>query len=544
MELQNKPFYLNEKQIAWVENTLNKMTTNQKAGQLFCILGDLYDEKKLNDLVLKYQIGGILLRPDAREVVRDRFRALDALSDIPLLHAANMEDGGTGAVCDGTQLGCNMQIAAAGDPVWAKRLAEICVEEGRSAGINWTFSPVTDIDMNFRNPITNTRTFGSNPETVKTMSLAYMETVQNGKIAACAKHFPGDGVDYRDHHLHPTVNSLPADEWYASYGAVYKTLIDAGLLSIMTGHILQPNVAKEINPSLADKDILPSSLSKELLTGVLREKFGFNGLITTDATIMGGYTQAMERKMAIPGTIAAGCDMILFNTDFEQDFGFLISGIEDGLVSMARLDEAVTRVLALKAHLASVQELPQQLSDYSLWQKECADQSVTLVKNTQAILPVTPEKTPDVRVIMLGKDECPQGRISEIICKELNENGFKPYVYVPEQDNMHGVPQTAGQLDLYIANYECFSDQTTIRISWNRKFALDLPRFIHETPSIFISFANPYHLQDVPYIKTYINAYCANETTIRSTVEKLVGRQEFCGISPVDAFCGLPDTRL
>jgi len=546
MELQSKPFYLKENQIAYIENVLQEMTTRQKAGQLFCVLGDLYTAEKLNDLVHTYQIGGVLLRPDSKKVISERFYELNELADIPLLRAANMEEGGAGAVSDGTQLANNMQIAAAGDPLWASRLASVCAAEGRKAGINWTFSPVADIDMNFRNPITNTRTFGSSEETVKTMSLAYMQTVQKGGIAACAKHFPGDGVDYRDHHLHPTINSLPADKWYSSYGDVYKTLIDAGLLSIMAGQILQPNVAKEINPDLTDKDILPASLSKELLTGVLRDKFGFNGVITTDATIMGGFTQPMERRKAIPCAIAAGCDMILFNTDFEQDFEYLMSGIQEGLVSLQRIDDAVKRILALKVHLEGIPELPGQVEDHSVlrWQKECADQSITLVKNTQDILPLRPEITPVVRIIMLGKDECREGPVSGIICKELILNGFEPFVYSPDQDDMHGIPRSVGQLDLYVANYECFSDQTTIRINWSSKFALDLPRFLQETPSIFISFANPYHLQDVPYIKTFINAYIANETTIKSAVGKLTGKQDFCGISPVDAFCGLPDTRI
>ena len=134
--------------------------------------------------------------------------------------------------------------------------------------------------MNFRNPITNTRTFGADVERVLRNSEIYVETVQKAGLMACCKHFPGDGVDYRDQHLHPTYNSLGADEWRGSYGRIYKSLIDGGLMSVMVGHICQPALAMEKDPGLSFADVLPASLSRELLTGVLREEFGFNGLIT------------------------------------------------------------------------------------------------------------------------------------------------------------------------------------------------------------------------------------------------------------------------
>lgn len=176
-----------------------------------------------------------------------------------------------------------------------------------------------------------------------------MDTLTKSGLAACCKHFPGDGVDYRDQHLHPSYNNLTAAEWRKTYGRIYKTLIDRGLVSVMVGHICQPALSMEKNPELAFEDVLPASLSRELLTGVLREELGFNGLITTDATIMGGYCQAMERRRAIPTSIAAGCDMLVFSTDIYEDLGYMREGLENGLLSRERLNEAVTHVLALKA---------------------------------------------------------------------------------------------------------------------------------------------------------------------------------------------------
>lgn len=119
--------------------------------------------------------------------------------------------------------------------------------------MNWNFAPVVDIDMNFRNPITNVRTFGSDVDKVRENACAYVETLQEHGMAAACKHFPGDGVDYRDQHLHPSYNSLSAKDWYDTYGSVYQAVINAGLMSIMVGHIVQPNVIKDINPEAEEK---------------------------------------------------------------------------------------------------------------------------------------------------------------------------------------------------------------------------------------------------------------------------------------------------
>lgn len=549
MDLTQKPFFLRNDQIDHLEGLLARMTTHEKAGQVFCVLGDVYPAETLNLMVKEYGIGGILFRPDTIDNIKMKYRCLDSESKIPLLKAANLEEGGCGAILEGTRFASQMQIAATNQTAWAAMLGKISAQEGRSVQINWTFSPVVDIDMNYLNPITNVRTFGRDVQVVKQMCLATMEAIQSHPMAACAKHFPGDGVDYRDHHLHPTYNSLTADEWYASYGEIYQAMIDKGLMTIMAGHILQPNVSKNVNPSLTNEECLPASLSKELLQGVLRGKFGFNGIITSDATIMGGFTQVMSRSKAIPSTIANGCDVILFNTCFNEDFDYLLAGIESGLLTMERLDEAVLRILALKAKLGLFESIPletkKEVLDIAELQTQCARQAITLVKDIDHCLPLNKDTSPDVRVIMLGDDHCPDGSIKEIAANILQSRGFTTSFFNIEKEELNGSSNLAkNRVTLYLANCEPKSDLTTVRLFWNSKFALDIPRYIHEEKSIFISFSNPYHLQDVPRIRTYINAYAATGATIEASLLKLIGEQEFTGISPVDAFCGLPDTRF
>ena len=545
VDVQAKPFHLSDAQAQWVARTLAGMSTEEKVGQLFLVMGGDYAPDVLADMVRRGRVGGVLFRPEPAEVIRARYAPLDRAARIPLLKAANLEEGGAGAITDGTLFGWPMLVAASPDEEDATRFGWVCAAEGRSVGVNWTFSPVCDIDMNDLNPITNVRTCGSDPERVMRRTELFMRAVQESGMAACAKHFPGDGVDDRDQHLHPTYNTLSAQRWRETYGRVYARLIDGGLMSVMAGHIVQPALEMEKNPSLTFADCLPGSLSRELLTDVLRGELGFNGVIATDATIMGGYCMAMERRRAIPTSIAAGCDMLVFTTGFDEDFAYLMEGVRSGLVSAQRLDDAVTRVLALKARLCDAPPCA-PVTEAAAWHRACAGRAVTLVKQTQPdALPVTPERYPQVRLIALGRRQTPDGDIVDIAADWLERAGFAVERYDPYADELHGTSQLPrGRLTLYLANYEQASNQTTVRIRWCEKHALDTPRFVNEEMCVMVSLANPYLLRDAPRVRTYVNAYTATRATIEAALERLCGMAPFTGESPVDAFCGRMDTRL
>lgn len=543
MDLKAMPFYLTQQQEDWVNSTLSALSEEEKLHQLFCVLGDASTPEKLDRLVAR-GIGGVLFRPVRTSAeIAAHFERLDALAKYPLLHAANLEEGGAGCASDGTYFANQLQIAASADCGDAARFAQVCAAEGQQAAINWTFSPVADIDMNFRNPITNCRTYGSDAGRVERLACAYVENVQAAGMAACAKHFPGDGVDYRDQHLHPTYNSLTAEEWRASYGKIYRAMIEQGLLSVMVGHICQPAMEAEHTPGLRPEEALPASLSRGLLAGVLRGELGFNGVITTDATIMGGYTMAMERARAIPASFAAGCDMIVFSTDIEEDISYLREGLHSGLVTGERIDEAVTRILALKAKVC-VPVKPEPVP-VGQWRKECADRSVTLVKDNAGIMPITTRAYPRIRLALAGADQCWDGSIRQLFTEELERRGFAVEQYDPFQDDLHGTAHLpTDRLTLLVLHYPHASNQTAVRVNWCPKHAMEIPRFVHEEATVVISLANPYHLQDVPRAQTFINAYTATKATIAAVTEKLCGESLFCGENPVDPFCGLFDTHL
>lgn len=539
MDLRDKPFYLSAAEERWVYSTLAGLSEREKIGQLFCVMGGDYALDELRALVRDEGIGAVLYRPCPKAELAEKFAAIDAAARVPLLHAANLEEGGAGGISDGTYFANQLGVAAADDEDCTRHFAEVCAAEGLEAGINWTFSPVVDIDMNFRNPITNTRTFGSEPERVLKNAEIFLDAAQKAGLVACCKHFPGDGVDFRDQHLHPSYNSLPADEWRESYGKIYKALIDRGLASVMVGHICQPALSMEKNPALTFADVLPASLSRELLTGVLREELGFNGLITTDATIMGGFCQAMERRRAIPTAIAAGADMLVFSTDIREDLAYMRGGLESGILSRERLDEAVTRVLALKAVARRPNKIPEVNADE--WRRDCARKAATLVKDTQGLVPLRGFER--VRLIVLGdKTLADGGDIAKIVEAKL---ALPVELYEPFSDELHGPASLPPKrLTLVVANLPTASNQTAVRLNWSRKHALDDPRFINEEPAAMISVANPYHLQDAPRIRTYINAYTPITPALEAALDILTGDLAPTGKSPVDPFCGLPDARL
>lgn len=561
IQYKENPFYLTEEQVQWVESTYDSMSLEEKIGQLFCPIVFTKDEKELKELVETKHIGGMLYREGPGEELRQSHKILQDASKIPLLTASNLEYGGNGSAIEGTYYGREMLAAATGDVERAYQLGKVSCSEGAAVGVNWSFAPVVDLDLNYHNPITNVRTFGSDLQTVIDMGKAYIRGAKEEGVATSVKHFPGDGVDERDQHLVTSVNALSCKEWDESYGKIYKEMIEAGTLTVMAAHIALPAYEEYFDQKPCER-ILPATLSENLLKKLLREQLGFNGLIVSDATPMVGFCSAMDRATAVPLSIENGCDMFLFNRNMEEDFRLMREGYEKGILSDARLEEAVKRILATKAamHLPEKQEKGQLVPDasaldilncetYDCWAKECADEGVTLVKDIQNLLPIDPKKHKRVLLELMG-DFPSNKRVCESFVRELEARGFEVTVYEPEgfevmEDSVESF-KSRYDLIFYVGNIETASNKTVSRLNWHTMFGLgnNMPWMVHEMPALFVSVGNPYHLLDAPMIKTFVNGYCNSEYVIHAVVEKLCGDSEFKGKSPIDPFCGKPDLKL
>jgi beta-N-acetylhexosaminidase len=583
VNLKATPYNLSDSDIKWVQETISSMSIEEKIGQLFVNMGSSRTEEYLTDVLNTYHIGAVRYNPGTAEEVYDQNKILQENSKIPLLIAANTEAGGNGACKDGTEVGLEVKIGATNDEKWAYEMGRVSGVEAAAIGCNWSFAPIVDVNYNWRNPIISSRSFSSDPDLVLKLSLAYMKGIQESGIAPAAKHWPGDGVDERDQHLSFSVNSLSCEEWDATYGKVYKGLIDAGLPSMMAGHIHLPAYERFFNPGVKDEDLLPATLSKEITTDLLRGKLGFNGVVVTDASHMLGMTGAMKRSRLLPTAIAAGCDLFLFFNDPDEDFGYMMDGYKEGIITEERLQEALERILGLKASLGLHKKakteilLPKEeamakigLPENVALFNQVADRAITLVKDKQDIWPVTPEKFKRVLLVdvkgvqggfgaLIGSKE----KAVDIMKELLEAQGFEVTIWesteerimkLPEEERAAAIANVYAQkrpiselTDNYdlIINIANVNPGTVQRIVWPAsKGTPDIPFYIHEVPTIFVSVQYPYHLADVPQVKTYINTYDSRKANLEVLVEKLMGKSEFNGVSNIDVYCSFVDTHI
>ncbi|MDU5334061.1 glycoside hydrolase family 3 protein [Enterococcus sp.] len=554
LDLTKKPYHLTKEQIKLLQDKVKSMTLDEKIGQLFFVIGQDEEQMDITEFIKTYRPGGMMYRPAPAEKIKRQLATAQEASDIPLFFSANLESGGNGIITEGTWFGMPMQIAATNNATHAYELGNVAGYEAAQVGCNMSFSPIVDIDMNFRNPITNTRTFGSDQERVIEMAKAQIKGLEKNGILPVIKHFPGDGVDERDQHLLSTINSLSVDEWMHSYGKIYQTFIDQGINSIMIGHILQPAWERKLSPGLQDSELRPASASKRLIDGLLRDELGFNGLAITDATPMIGYNSILPREELLPATINAGIDMILFNKNIEEDYAFIKKALENGTLKLERVEEAVLRILATKMSSGLFEtKLAETLELHTMEHAEkaaaVAKKSVTLVKDRDQLLPLTVERYPRIRMVVLGDSDDggfkEGGKVSDIFLRQLQELGFDVTLYDRQRLDFHeifeeGVAEMKDKFDLalYIANIETASNQTTTRLDWIHLMAADAPWFMKSIPTIFVSTANPYHLFDIPAVSTYINTYTGNKASIDAVIRKMTGSEAFEGMSPVDPFCG------
>lgn len=586
VDLKAKPYFLDDEAVKWVKDTIASMTIEEKIGQLFVNMGASRTEEYLTDVVTKYKFGAVRYNPGTAKEVYDQNRILQKVSKIPMLIAANTEAGGNGACTDGTEIGNEVKIGATNDVNCAYEMGRVSGIEAAAVGCNWSFAPIVDINRNWRNPVISNRTFGDDPDRVLEFSKAYMKGFMESNMVCAMKHFPGDGIDERDQHLSNSINSYSCEEWDATFGKVYQGMIDAGVHTVMAGHIMMPAYQKHFNPTMKDEETMPATLSKELITDLLRGKLGFNGMVVTDASHMVGLTAMMKRSDILPNAIAAGCDMFLFFNDPDEDFEYMMNGYKNGVITEERLQDALERILGVKAYLGLHKKTAEEITpaeeglsvigseEFKQIAREVSDKAITLVKNIgDSPLPISPAKHKRVLLVpqesqsafaLMAHGAGSKESYVDYLKKKLEAEGFEVTIYESIIDKVKDLPkEEVGQAmkNMYAGkapitditdNYDLIIQAahvnslcaTVQRIDWKlSKGTPDIPWYVHEVPTIFISFFCPFHLADVPQVKTYINTYDKNEHTIDALVEKLMGRSEFKGIDPVDSFCGLPDTR-
>ena len=588
--MKQKPYNLTDSDIAWVENTIASMTAEEKVGQLFWQLTASQEESYLRELMEKYHLGGCRYNgmPGAKVLAQNRI--LQKYAKIPVFIACNPEQGGNGVCPDGTFVSSQVKIGATGKKEYAQAMGRVSGAQIKATGCNMAFAPVVDITYNWECEEVLARAYGNDPKMVADMGKAYMDGIhETAGIASCAKHFPGNGQDYRDAHMSNNINHFGLEDWMQSYGHVYKTLIDNGLDAIMGGHIMMPTYMQELNPDITMDEMMPATLCPEIMTGLLRDKLGFNGMVVTDASHMVAMTNRMKRKDMLPKAINAGCDMFLFFNDPEEDYNTMLDAYNTGIISEERMVEALTRILGLKAAMGlnkipkeelcgSDEALAEALTnpEFKSYAGQISKDCLTLVKyKDEGVLPLNPEKTKRVMIVNIKGADSPMAKLAafamggggqrkspvERFCDKLNAKGFDAFIYESPLDKIMKDVQ-AGKpfnLNIYFAGKNAISEFVAgqdLIISFfdvpnghpvfgMSKGGGEIPWYVHEIPVVGISVNKPTMLADAPMLRTYINTYDSNEDTMDALVDALLtGPEAFKGTDPIDAYCGMWDTHM
>ena len=523
----------------WVDTTLAALTIPQCLGQLLCPSSPRSTTEEWLALMQRVPFGTISLRGASTAETRERMQRLQAAAKVPILAGGDMEQGAN-TLTDSTEFPRPMAVGAANDVDLAHKLGQATAAEARYAGMHWTFSPVIDLNYNFRNPITNVRAISDEPERVIRIATAMIEGLQGGGLlAASAKHFPGDGMDDRDQHLVTTINNLPFADWQATYGKVWRAIIDAGVMAVMPGHISLPDYQ-----GFADRpiDALPATLDSKLLNGLLREELGFDGLIISDATGMIGMTTRVATNQRVVECIKAGCDVYLFPETI-ADYERLLDAVEDGRLSEERVREAARRVLELKArlnlHVDPFGPKPSaaDVHSHQATAQAIADKSITLLRGGD-VLPLT--LAPDSRILTVTIGANSQfnrfmpPRELVIFDEELQNRGYQvEHLLNPGDDELLA---KAGEADVVFMNLLMLPYMVMGSIDnlvghlghWRwRSLFIDHPQVC------YTAFGNPYVLHELPHIPNLIAAYSDSPASQRAAVKAWLGEITAQGDCPV-----------
>jgi len=546
--LRLAPFHLDDAAISWVRDTKSAMTLDEKVGQLFVFHSMGRDPGEL-DRLARLKPAGITRNFTADADFEAGFiTALQRQSKVPMFVSADLE-GSRMSLAFGTAVPNPLALAALDDIEASRSIARIMATEARAVGVNWSFTPVIDINAAFRSAIVATRGFGADVAVIERQALTQIAEFQAQGLAATVKHWPGEGYDDRDQHLLTTINPQSMADWQATFGRLYRAAIEAGVMAVMSAHIALPSHILAQNPDAGIEAYRPASVSRALNIDLLRGDLGFNGLIVSDATPMAGFGAWGSRAQMLPEVIEHGCDIILFSHDAEADVALITAAVADGRISAMRLDQALTRVLGLKAwaklhHGATAVNVA---AVGTVANRDAAAQITarvpTLVKDVQRLLPLSPTRHRRVLIVSTGvvMPFVPHPLPFDLP-EMLRAEGFEVTLFEPAMK-----PDPADwDLMLYLLGEETLLTRGRIFLDWARitgHFGAAMARYWHDIPTLMISFGYPYYLYDAPRAPTYVNAYTTMVPMQQAVVDCLMGRADWNRNSPVDAFCGLPDAR-
>ena len=400
------PAYLDGKYYQWADSIMTNMTIEEKIGQLLMPRGNYsgqdHNTDQLKEWVLKYKIGGLALfatHPGKQiKVVNE----LQRLSKIPLWIGQDFE-WGLGMRLDSTdRIHYNMTLGAvSGHDLIFEKIGKEIGAQCRRMGVHVNYAPVVDVNINPDNPVINFRSFGSDKEEVSRKALSIMKGIQSQGVLATAKHFPGHGDTNVDSHYDLPVISHSIDRLKSVELFPFQKLIDHGLTGVMSAHL---------NIPAFDKSSLASTFSENIITKLLKNEMGFQGLVFTDAMDMQGAVKNFPKGEAMVRALLAGNDVLETFTDVQGSFEAILGAVQNKRIPMSLLDSKVRKILAAKAwaglsksKLVKEEDLLRDLrsENIDLYNRVLAEASITCLANTKSLIPVK-DLTKKIGILSIG----------------------------------------------------------------------------------------------------------------------------------------------
>ena len=552
-----------------LKTILSKMSLREKIGQLLCVNIKGIDYNK-NDpdyqnvvrAIGEHHVGCVILFHGDVESAARLLNSLQEISTLPILVGSDIERGVGQILSGGTEFPTNMAFGATYDPLLCEMQGRIVAVEAKSVGIHISYAPVADINSNPLNPIINTRSYGEDPQRVSAFVASYIKSIQSYGVLATAKHFPGHGEAESDSHATLPVLNINRTRFDQLEAIPFQSAIEAGVAQIMTAHIAFPQITHSAN--------LPATLSRDILTRLLRHDLGFKGLIVTDALNMAGVRQGRSESEASILALEAGTDILLYPTEVSQVIDAIYQATISGRITEQRIDQSVMKILSVKEGLGLFENRftdLNRLSDYVSTAEHrkaaltVARQSITLVCDNKEFIPFHVNMTPQVdnqsivytascqteNSLPLSREPAYQPVIfdedttqnpGETFLTELSSRNR--FLKEPIIINPQNIARLTEKLAAPLSQDPLIIGIFSKIVSWKERSGLssDMINSINNllkshSDAIVISFASPYIYNELQSPKIFISTYSHCKASQVACAEALFGEIPFRGILPI-----------
>lgn len=509
----------------WVDKTYNSLSQDEKLGQLFIVA--LYTNKdeahisQIRNIVNQDKIGGLILMQDdaAREI--NLVNEFQSQSKVPLMIGMDAEWGVFQRIAKAHKYPWAITLGAIQDKNLITEMSAKIAEDCKRMGINWDFAPVVDVNTNPNNPIIGNRSFGSDVNNVVNSALAYSNGLQDNRILAAIKHFPGHGDTDKDSHLDLPVVSHNLERLEKIEIAPFKALMNKGIGGVMVAHLYVP--------SLENEKGIPASVSKKIVTGLLKEKLGYKGLIITDALNMGAVANKFKAGELDAMAFKAGNDLMLFSQDVATGKKLIQKAIDNGEIQQNRVEESVKKILLTKYYLGlnqynninpvNVNEDLNNASHSALVQKMYAN-ALTLIKDDKKLLPLDCKET----YYYIPLEEAPY----ETFLDQINT---RTTVIVKKASEINAIPTNSKVIvGFHKDNSTAYKPYKISDAS--KKILSELSKNQNVLVDVF---GSPYALKDIDIskISTVLVSYENNDDAMKATASGILGQTKIAGRLPV-----------